>query len=138
MPRLRRLPTPGSLVAVLLLVSGVGLAPSTSKAGCGHYVTSKMDADGALGIGFEGSEAGIDTAQDAASPERPTSACTGPHCSRGRPFHVPAPRAEPRMTQWACLHFPEFLPGPPTSLLPSRDDGPPPSGRADRLDRPPR
>jgi hypothetical protein len=124
-----------------LLAAGLGwLSPSTSCAGCSHYVTTESEI----------ARAGIDSlhhfglAGAVASDLRGTSddgrpaPCSGWRCSRGSSPPISVSDPAPRVVVWGCIQTGASAMTPASSPFPHDDHSSLPRDRVDRLARPPR
>jgi hypothetical protein len=82
----------------------VGVAPSTSQAGCGHYALSKADRaalealTGPMSLDLTN---GRQPGSERTDPRR--GPCSGPSCSNGPGVPLtPIPKASVRADQWCC------------------------------------
>ena len=129
------------LVAALLLASGGWLAPSTSWAGCSHYVTTTMDRQAEVShLDQLDSVWSLSDQSRQGDPlaERPAAPCSGLRCSRNSTPPLTVPQAVPRIDAWGCFSLSAFALRTDSSPSLFEDDRPPSSDRADRLARPPR
>lgn len=128
------------LIAALLLLCGGLFAPQSARAGCGHYVRTKLQLADAGAVGLDLLTA-IGTMPDAPGtpdvPKPPVSPCAGLRCSQDRPSPAPVPQAVPRIDLWGCLDLSAFTLRNSSLPFLCEDDCPPPSDRAERLSRPP-
>jgi hypothetical protein len=130
------------LVAALLLMSFGVLAPSTSRAGCVHAVSTKAGAAHAEMIGLDRLTAlralSFRTWRGGSPGEFPPSPCAGLRCSRNSDAPLTAPPTVSRIDAWGCLQICAFALQIDSSPWVIEEVPPPPLDRADRLARPPR
>jgi hypothetical protein len=132
----------GWLLAGLTLASCAYFLPSTSSAGCSHYVTTEADAT-RFSPSYLDLFVSVGTLENASSrglpvDKRPTSPCTGLHCSGDSSVPVSVPQAVPRIDFWACVQLGAEMLRPNSSPLPNDDHSSRPLDQVDRLTRPPR
>jgi hypothetical protein len=125
---------------VLLLLGGV--APSSTRASCGHGVTSGLNR--AIGVSLSDLELaryqGAALADPAPADPRRDMPCSGPSCSKGRSLpHAPSSSSSPvRSDPWCCTSAAPGWASPEAvdtlgDLAASR-----PRHTSFRIDRPPR
>jgi len=128
------------LVAGVLLAGCGWFMPSTSWAGCSHYVVPKTDAESSERLyrlvaaeTFPG-----DSWRSAPLDQRSPSPCSGFRCSRDSSSPLPVLQELPRIDVWGCLAVIPLPMRPNSSEFHLEDDSPHSVDRVERLPRPPR
>jgi hypothetical protein len=140
MLRVGRFPLLRWLFITLLVVSSGWLMPSTSRAGCSHYIRTKIQGASTAAIGLDTLDAlaalpGV--LPGTGFPIPPASPCSGLRCSQDQPVPASIPQVVPRIDLWGCLNLIAFTLQNPSSSVPFEDDCLHPTDRSEQLARPP-
>ncbi len=131
----------GAAGAFCMLLAVAGIAPTHTRAGCGHDVSSTMSRStsrylsGLESSGFSGVERAGSTPFDT----RRGLPCSGPSCSRGRALpHMPAPNSSVRIDLWCHATCPPRWKAPEPASTLDRSTTLRPWHNTSRVERPPR